>query len=608
MKFIRQLMAFTVASFFVLHAHAQFSGGASNYGIGAQTGPSQYGNGYGISNGSCGYQPKMPSAIKGFERQTKTNLKEIEKLEEQIDEARMKFDDAEDKIRGALQSDMAGVVTETYVESKVCPGNTREHSLDAEIKKKVCDPQPLVDGAIEAEVLCKAFYDDLASPQERQQCASGLKDYRKYKREIAEKERRMERLVTQNERLQERADTAYERYQERGNGGSEVCLECLARQNQQSGSFNWVRTGASAVMTGVGMYFDHKSRMASIQANQDIGWPTPISVPYLSTGFGYPFLSGGVYGGVYGGVTGGFGCAGSMNGGGYGSGPYGINGPYGMQNPYMNAGGAFGYPQGQFGQQQWGNGMYTPGVFPGGQIAGPWGLYGQQSPYGLNGVGYFGIAGQAAMGGFPGMYGQQMGGYPGMMQMGGYPGMQQMGGFPGMYGNQSGMMNCFVPPCPQFPGSQMSYPGTQMSYPGMQMSYPGMQMSYPGMQMSYPGMQMSYPGMQVSYPGMQTSYPGMQASYPGMQTSLPGFPGSTFPGSSSQYDYYYQYQRAVAERYQQTVQSSFSEYNNLMLELNTIQERMWRLQQQMSNPYYYTGSATGTTVPPPTTTPPTDGR
>ena len=92
-------------------------------------------------------------------------------------------------------------------------------------------------------------------------------------------------LQDRNDDLQERADTQYERMQERGGGGAGFCLECLTRQNEQQPSFDWKRTGANAIMSGVGMYLDHRVRMRTIQANQDVGWPTPISAPYIAVSY-----------------------------------------------------------------------------------------------------------------------------------------------------------------------------------------------------------------------------------------------------------------------------------------------------------------------------------
>jgi hypothetical protein len=49
------------------------------------------------------------------------------------------------------------------------------------------------------------------------------------------------------------------------------------------------------------------------------------------------------------------------------------------------------------------------------------------------------------------------------------------------------------------------------------------------------------------------------------------------------------------ERYQQSLQTSLTEYNNLYSELTTIQERLMRLQYQMSNPW--AAGAAGTAPP-----------
>jgi hypothetical protein len=590
MTLTNRLLTMTFLSLFTVAGEAQSNGGAINYGngMGGGTGPSPYGNGYGVSNGSCGYKPKIPPALKSNVDRYKKTSKDLETAEKKRDQAEDKMRDAADKVRNALASKDAEQVLEDFFKGSPKCDIEDEKNRPRHYVDRWGDLCPTKQPApVTAKDFCRIYAWKHADSRDIDKCDDALEDYKKHRFDFEEQDQRVIMLTERQQDISDRIESQYERMQERGTGGSGFCIECLTRQNQQQPGFDAQRTGtmgtiAAVTLAGAGMYLDHRARMATIDANSQIGWPTPISAPYMATGFGYPFMGGGIYGAIGGGISGGFGCGASIGGGGFPGGPFGVQGPFAMQNPYMNQGGAFGYPPGMFGQQPWGNGMYTPGIFPGGQTAGPWGLYGQQSPYGLNAIGYFGIAGQAVVGGFPGGGGWQVGGFPGGAgwQAGGFPGGAgwQVGGFPGGAGWQAG----------GFPGGAGWQAGGFPGGAGWQAGgFPGGAGWQAG---GFPG----GAGWQVGgFPGgagwQAGGFPGGGAAVGGWQG---GFPGG-FPGGGGGYDY--QYQRAVMERYQQSLQTSLTEYNNLYSELTTIQERLMRLQYQMSNPW--AAGAAGTAPP-----------
>ena len=182
------------------------------------------------------------------------------------------------------------------------------------------------------------------------------------------------------------------------------CVECMINGSgggqvvrKSSGMENLVNFGLGLTS----MYFGSKDQREATEWHAKRGRDyTPV--PTLA--YGYPFMMAGLYGAIGGGVgQGAFGCASGVGGTGNGNGPYGMMGPFGNGGMYGNNGGAFGYPNGMYGNGQMGGGMYLPGM-------GSWGMNG---PMGGMGNGMMGGIGGGMMG-YP-MGGGGMGG--GMMGM-----------------------------------------------------------------------------------------------------------------------------------------------------------------------------------------------
>lgn len=153
---------------------------------------------------------------------------------------------------------------------------------------------------------------------------------------------------------------------------------------------DWISTGVH-VLGGIGlMAYGKKAEQAANEYNAQAGWPS-------SESYGYPFYQAGMHGVINGLVgPGAYGCSSATGGAGF---PFGAGGGWnlggaanGAFGPFAGQGGAFGYPQDQFGSP-WGGGAFMPGFGPGGMMNGPGGLGGglgigggMQPPLGMGGM------------------------------------------------------------------------------------------------------------------------------------------------------------------------------------------------------------------------------
>ncbi len=261
------------------------------------------------------------------------------------------------------------------------------------------------------------------------ECVRALADYRKKRIEqanAADKEERLQEEVEDRtlaiSDIRERAKIEREYNQRNTESDCEDC-DKASRGYTAKPPRDWISTAVN-VAGGIGlMYYGKKAEEAANEYNAQAGWPS-------SQSYGYPFYQAGMSGVINGLVgPGAYGCSSTSGGGGF---PYGSGGGWnlggsanGAFGPFAGNGGAFGYPQNQFGSP-WGGGAFNPGFGPGGQMNGP--------------NGGFNIGGQL---GFPNNGNMQFGGQLGGPQLGGPQfGGPQFGGpqFGGQFGGQNPLL------------------------------------------------------------------------------------------------------------------------------------------------------------------------
>jgi hypothetical protein len=225
------------------------------------------------------------------------------------------------------------------------------------------------------------------------ECSHAIADYRKNRIDLANAADREEKLGDEiSDKQYAIADAREEARLDRElarndtEGGCEECNAAARGYSYQKPKRDWLSTAVN-VVGGIGLLaYGKQAEKSANEYNAQAGWPSTQS-------YGYPFYQAGISGVINGLVgPGAYGCSGGLNGAGF---PYGSGGAYslggsanGAYGPGASVGGAFGYPQNQYGSP-WGGGAYNPGVGPGGVINGPNG--------GLNIGGQFGFPNNGAM-------------------------------------------------------------------------------------------------------------------------------------------------------------------------------------------------------------------
>ena len=240
--------------------------------------------------------------------------------------------------------------------------------------KRYCDPgKPgSVSGALCAD---SRFRVEDKGAYNVHDCAQGLIDYRKQKRQSERLERELANLKKDYQAAMDqlkgaREDAAEARrqaMQDRLEGG--ICETCAMRGNgytYQRPDTDWASVIGNVALGGLMTYAGASANRAVINANADNGWP--VQQQYPAVGYGMPFFAtalqqslgggGGVYGAIGGSVgAGGFGCAGgALN-------PWGNvwGNPYAMMNPLASMGGGLFMPgMGPWGMNGMMNGMMNP--------------------------------------------------------------------------------------------------------------------------------------------------------------------------------------------------------------------------------------------------------
>ena len=346
-----------------------------------------------------------------------------------------------DQAPPAVAAPAAAVVPQLSATDKVfCEGLTEPPELlvgkwntkDASGKGGYCVGNSKANAGSVHSTLCS---DDKLRPQDSKrrsynssECTRALADYRKKRIELANAADKEERLQEEIEDrsyavadIRERAKIEREYNQRNTESDCEDCNNASRGYEYKKPPRDWISTAVN-VVGGIGlMYYGKKAEEAANEYNAQAGWPSNQS-------YGYPFYQAGMSG-VINGLTGpgAYGCSSTSGGGGF---PYGSGGGWnlggsanGAFGPSAGNGGAFGYPQNQFGSP-WGGGAFNPGFGPGGQMNGPNG--------GFNIGGQFGFPNNGNM-----QFGGQQNGQFGQPQFG-QP--QFGGGFGGQFGGQNPLM------------------------------------------------------------------------------------------------------------------------------------------------------------------------